>query len=72
MERVSAASTVQPRLHRVEAAAELLGVKRTVIYEQIRLGRLRTVRLGRRRLVPTEYIDEYVDLLKRESETTAS
>ncbi|MEV3993229.1 helix-turn-helix domain-containing protein [Streptomyces sp. NPDC049837] len=72
MERTSVASTVERRLHRVEAAAELLGVKRTVIYEQIRLGRLRTVRLGRRRLVPAEYIDEYVELLKREAEMAAS
>ncbi|OII65269.1 DNA-binding protein [Streptomyces sp. CC53] len=72
MGKVPAASAVQPRLHRVEAAAELLGVKRTVIYEQIRLGRLRTVRVGRRRLVPTEYIDEYIELLKRESEMAAA
>jgi excisionase family DNA binding protein len=58
------------RLHRVEAAAEVLGVKRSTAYEEIRLGRLRTVRVGRRRLVPSEYIDEYVELLKREAETS--
>lgn len=59
------------RLHCVEAAAKTLGVKRSTVYEEIRLGRLRTVRVGRRRLVPTEYIDEYVELLKREAESVA-
>ncbi|MCQ6245240.1 helix-turn-helix domain-containing protein [Streptomyces malaysiensis] len=61
------ASTPQRRLHRVEAAAEILDIKRSTAYEQIRLGRLRTVRIGRRRLVPTEYIDEYIELLKAEA-----
>ncbi|MEV7506804.1 excisionase family DNA-binding protein [Streptomyces sp. NPDC091201] len=59
------------RLHRVEEAAELLGVGRSTAYEEIRLGRLRTVRVGTRRLVPTEYVDEYVELLKREAQVAA-
>ncbi|MER6394311.1 excisionase family DNA-binding protein [Streptomyces sp. NPDC001523] len=59
------------RLHRVEEAAELLGVGRSTAYEEIRLGRLRTVRVGTRRLVPTEYVDEYVELLKREAQAAA-
>ena len=66
---MSAASiNAGPRLHRVEAAADVIGVGRSTAYEEIRLGRLRTVRVGRRRLVPSEYIDEYVELLKREAE----
>ncbi|WP_443070692.1 helix-turn-helix domain-containing protein [Streptomyces sp. R527F] len=67
MDMAPAASTPQRRLLRVEAAAEILGVKRSTAYEEIRLGRLRTVRIGRCRRVPTEYIDEYVELLKREA-----
>ncbi|MFD8148225.1 excisionase family DNA-binding protein [Streptomyces sp. NPDC059708] len=59
------------RLHSVKQAAELLGVGRSTAYEEIRLGRLRTVRSGRRRLVPTEYVDEYVELLKREAQAAA-
>ncbi|MFE2142829.1 excisionase family DNA-binding protein [Streptomyces sp. NPDC059456] len=59
------------RLHSVEEAAELLSVGRSTAYEEIRLGRLRTVRSGRRRLVSTEYVDEYVELLKREAEAAA-
>ncbi|MFC8956285.1 helix-turn-helix domain-containing protein [Streptomyces sp. NPDC057101] len=56
------------RLHRVEDAAVFLSIKRTKAYEEVRLGRLRTVRIGRRRLVPSEYIDDYIELLKREAE----
>ncbi|WP_329391110.1 excisionase family DNA-binding protein [Streptomyces sp. NBC_01351] len=59
------------RLHSVEEAAELLNVGRSTAFEEIRLGRLRTVRVGRRRLVPTEYVDEYVELLKCEAQKAA-
>ncbi|MEU0702451.1 helix-turn-helix domain-containing protein [Streptomyces bacillaris] len=69
MDTAPTASTPQRRLHRVEAAAEILGVKRSTAYEEIRLGRLRTVRIGRCRRIPTEYIDDYVELLKREAST---
>ncbi|MFC8257456.1 helix-turn-helix domain-containing protein [Streptomyces sp. NPDC057291] len=67
MDTALTASTPQRRLHRVEAAAEILGVKRSTAYEEIRLGRLRTVRIGRCRRIPTEYIEDYVELLKREA-----
>ena len=71
MDAAATAILAQPRLHSVEAAAELLGIGRTATYDEIRLGRLRTVRRGRRRLVPTEWIDEYVELLKYEAEAAA-
>ncbi|MFF3840775.1 excisionase family DNA-binding protein [Streptomyces sp. NPDC001930] len=61
-------SPLARRLHPVEDAAYVLGFERTTVWQEIRLGRLRTVRVGRRRLVPTEYIDDYVELLKREAE----
>ncbi|MFD3532534.1 helix-turn-helix domain-containing protein [Streptomyces sp. NPDC058664] len=64
----AAPSVEYRRLHRVEDAAVFLSIKRTKAYEEVRLGRLRTVRIGRRRLVPSEYIDDYVELLKREAE----
>lgn len=59
------------RLHSVVEAAGILNVGRSTAFEEIRLGRLRTVRVGRRRLVPTEYVDEYVELLKREAQAAA-
>lgn len=70
MDTAPTASAPQRRLHRVEAAAEILGVKRSTAYEEIRLGRLRTVRIGRCRRIPTEFIDDYVELLKREAGAT--
>lgn len=54
-------------LWRVPEAMQLLSMSRSVIYEQIRSGRLRTVRQGRTRLVPDSAITEYVALLERET-----
>ncbi|MFJ8587525.1 helix-turn-helix domain-containing protein [Streptomyces sp. NPDC093595] len=65
---LTAVMPLQRRLHSVSDAAYVLGFERTTVWEQIRLGRLRTVRVGRRRLVPTEYIEEYIEMLKRESD----
>jgi excisionase family DNA binding protein len=45
----------------------LLSLSRTVIYEQIRTGRLRTVRQGRTRLVPATAIADYIALLEHET-----
>jgi excisionase family DNA binding protein len=42
-------------------------MSRSVIYEQIRAGRLRSVTRGRSRLIPASAIAEYVALLERES-----
>ncbi|MFP3990294.1 helix-turn-helix domain-containing protein [Streptomyces sp. E11-3] len=68
------ATAVEPAeqiLYRPEEAATVLRIGRSMVYEEIRLGRLQTVRIGRRRLVPPEYIERYVELLKREAEATA-
>ena len=54
-------------LHRIPEAMQLLSLSRSVIYELIRSGRLRTVKEGRTRLVPESAITEYVSLLERES-----
>lgn len=64
-----AAMAGRQRLYSVEAAGEMLGLKRSTTWEEIRLGRLKSVKVGRRRLVPAEYIDAYVELLKSEAET---
>jgi excisionase family DNA binding protein len=55
-------------LYRIPEAMQLLSMSRSVIYEQIRSGRLRTVNQGRSRLVPKAAIVEYINLLIRESE----
>ncbi|MFC7612490.1 helix-turn-helix domain-containing protein [Actinokineospora soli] len=46
----------------------LLSMSRTVIYEQIRAGRLRSVTQGRTRLIPASAIEDYVRVLIAESE----
>jgi excisionase family DNA binding protein len=55
------------RLYRVPEVMELLSMSRSVIYEQIRSGRLRSVTQGRARLIPAAAINDYVNLLVDES-----
>jgi len=55
-------------LYRVPEAMRLLSLSRSVIYNQIRLGRLRSVKQGSTRLIPAEAIDDYVALLEAEAE----
>jgi len=50
-------------LYRVDEAADALRLSRSVLYELIRSGRLRTVKAGRRRLVPVAALAEYVNSL---------
>jgi excisionase family DNA binding protein len=60
--------TVPPvALYRVKEAVRVLGLSRTVVYDLIRTGRLRTVKEGRTRLVPASAVAEYVALLEREA-----
>lgn len=58
---------IPPLLYRVEEAAEALRMSRSVVYELIRSGRLRTVKEGRRRLVPVAALTEYVAELIEEN-----
>ncbi|OZM83615.1 excisionase family DNA-binding protein [Pseudonocardia sp. MH-G8] len=57
-------------LYRVTEAMVLLSLSRSVIYEQLRCGRLRSVHVGRTRLIPATAIADYIDLLEREAATT--
>ena len=57
----SAATTQQ--LYRVTDAMQLLSLSRSVIYEQIRSGRLRSVTQGRARFIPAAAVSDYVSLL---------
>jgi excisionase family DNA binding protein len=47
-----------PRCLRVEDAARMLNVGRSTAYELIRSGRLRSVKIGRRRLVPRDALED--------------
>ena len=57
----------KPLLYRVPDVMNVLGVSRTVIYDLIRTGRLRSVKEGRTRLIPASALVEYVALLEREA-----
>jgi excisionase family DNA binding protein len=69
MDAVPMPVTVPERhLYRIPEAMSLLAMSRSVIYEEIRAGRLRSVTLGRARRIPAIAIQEYVQLLINESE----
>jgi excisionase family DNA binding protein len=54
-------------LYRVTEAMAVLSMSRSVIYEEIRSGRLRSVKRGRSRLISASAIADYVALLEQEA-----
>ena len=54
-------------LYRVDDAAQLLSISRSVVYELLRSGRLRSVHVGRTRLIPLDALAEYVAQLEHEA-----
>lgn len=63
---------IAARLYRVPEAMALLSLSRSVLYEQIRAGRLKSVTQGRTRLIPESAIADYVALLLHEADDRAS
>lgn len=59
--------TIQPALMSVQAFCAWAGIGRTKVYEEIEAGRLQTVTLGRRRLVPTAEAERWLDRLLDEA-----
>ncbi|MFI7104758.1 helix-turn-helix domain-containing protein [Nonomuraea sp. NPDC050227] len=60
-------TNVAPLLLRPEEAAEHLGIGRTKVYELIRSGALRSVRIGTLRRVPATALTEFVTHLEEET-----
>ncbi|MBE1877839.1 helix-turn-helix domain-containing protein [Myceligenerans pegani] len=58
------AANVVPVLYRVEDAARALSLSRRTVYDLIRCGALRTVKVGARRLVPVSAVVEYANGLE--------
>jgi excisionase family DNA binding protein len=56
------------QLYEVCDVMRMLRLGRTVIYELIRSGRLRSVKQGRARRIPASAIRDYIALLEREAE----
>jgi excisionase family DNA binding protein len=61
-----------PLLYRVTEVMGLLGLSRSVVFEQLRDGRLRSVHQGRARRIPATAVLDYVRLLEREAAERAS
>jgi len=56
------------QLYEVRDVVRMLRLSRTVVYELIRSGRLRSVQQGRARRVPATAIRDYIALLESEAE----
>ena len=59
-------------LYNIADTMALLSMSRSVVYEQIRAGRLQTVHQGRRCYVTASAIERYVALLEAEADGEAS
>jgi excisionase family DNA binding protein len=69
---IESRATITPQLYRIPEAMRALSMSRSVIYELLRSGRLRSVRQGRARLIPASAIGEYIALLEAEAGQEAS
>jgi excisionase family DNA binding protein len=54
-------------LYRITEVMDVLSMSRSVIYEEMRAGRLRSVKRGRNRLISAPALADYVALLERET-----
>ena len=59
------------QLYRVTDAVRMLRLSRTVVYEQLRAGRLRSVYQGSARRITASAIRDYIALLEQESAEAA-
>ncbi|GAA4212548.1 helix-turn-helix domain-containing protein [Microbispora amethystogenes] len=59
------------QLYSVTDAMRMLRMSRTVIYDQIRTGRLRSVKQGRARRFTARALRDYIALLEKEAEDAA-
>lgn len=58
------ADRANARLNSVEAVIERLGLGRSKVYEELSSGRLRSVKVGRRRLISESALIDYIELLE--------
>ena len=56
------------QLYKVSDVMQVLRLSRTVIFELLRSGRLRSVRQGRTRLIPASALRDYIALLEKEAD----
>ena len=60
--RAEAATTADApdRLYGIPEAAAALGIGRSAVYDELAAGRLRSLKVGRRRLIPAGAVREYI------------
>ena len=58
------AAHANARLNNIEAVVARLGLGRSKVYEELASGRLRSVKVGRRRLVSESALVEYIERLE--------
>jgi len=56
-----------PLMYRIRDVVKLTRLSRSLIYEQIRAGRLQTVKQGRATLITAAALADYVELLEQEA-----
>lgn len=59
----------EPRLYDIPDLCRILRISRSLLYEQIRSGRLRTVKQGRSRRASDTAVREYIALLEKEAQS---
>ncbi len=62
---------MQPICITPEEAANVLGIGRTFVYELIANGRLESIKLGRRRLIPMEALERLIAELREQQHQEA-
>lgn len=58
----------EPLLYRVPAARKKVGVGNTMFYELMNSGRIRSVKIGRARLIPADALRDFVASLSGEAQ----
>ena len=62
-----------PLLHSIQSSTQILGIGRSSLYGLISEGKLYTVKIGRRTLIPDQEIRRYVEsLMPPQSESIAA
>lgn len=57
----------EKRLYTVVQVSSLLSLSRSLVFDEIRKGRLKSVKVRGARRIPAEWIDDYVNMLQQET-----
>lgn len=58
---------LKPRALPMAAACKYIGCGRTFMYELLRSGKVRAVKMGRKKMPLTDSLDQYIDTLAKEA-----